>query len=65
MNQIQVTVNERTWDENSRRIEKPCRLCAKPTRGRIDKAPYCMDCGMKRVMQPLASVKEMIRGFFR
>lgn len=65
MSQTVVTVNGVKWTESSVRQEKPCDVCGTPTRGRIKRAAYCRDCGMKQIMQPLASVKEMIRGLFQ
>lgn len=40
---ITVTVNDVTWDEKDNRVEKPCKDCARPTRGRIEKTAVCMD----------------------
>lgn len=58
-----VEVNGRRWTETDRRAARPCSKCDKPTQGRIEKIPFCMDCGMKEVMLPLKSVGDMIRGF--
>ena len=65
MSRTVVTVNGLTWKQDSHNLEKPCGPCGKPTRGRLDRKPYCIDCGMKQVMQPLADVKEVIRGLFQ
>jgi hypothetical protein len=65
MSKTVVTVNGVAWTESSHRGEKPCEICKTPTRGRIERKPFCRDCGMKQIMQPLQSVKEMIRGLFQ
>jgi hypothetical protein len=61
---INVAVNGIEWTESSRRKELPCGGCQKPTRGRVEKKPFCMDCGMKKVMQPIQAVGKLLRGWF-
>lgn len=64
MSRTVITVNGLTWKSDTHNLEKPCGECATPTRGRLDRKPYCQECGLRHVMKPLAEAKEMIRGLF-
>ena len=44
-----VEINGLRWTAKWRHSEKPCAECRQPTRGRIEKRPFCAECGMKRV----------------
>jgi hypothetical protein len=63
-----VKVNDFEWNESPRRVEKPCGTCGKLTRGRVlegkAKKPFCIDCGLKKVMQPLQVIGTLLRGLF-
>jgi hypothetical protein len=59
---VRVGVNGASWTESSRRSSRPCSECRVMTRGRIEKKPYCIDCGMNRLLAPLRAVGSLIRG---
>jgi hypothetical protein len=57
---MQVNELEINWDDSSRRVERPCQDCGKPTCGRTWglgglKKPSCLSCsistGIKKIQQ--------------
>jgi hypothetical protein len=65
MKSMTIDVNGLEWTEKATRVHRSCEGCGKPTRGRIEKKPFCIDCGMKRVMEPIRSVKSILHELFK
>ncbi len=59
--QCLITINDKTWSENDLRLVEGCSACNKPMQGRIDKTPYCMECGLALMLKPLRIVRSLNR----
>lgn len=64
MKKALLRVNDFEWDDDPSRRELACRGCEKPTTGRHNKRPYCLDCAIRQALDPMRGALQSLRQMF-